>query len=1078
MLQQLRAYLLLILVGLSLAPAAGQTVPNRYTLVLEDQAVGERFSSSAAFKAKAATDYRTQIEARQKALRLELTRRNIQVTGSVTTVLNAVFVAAPASRVAEMQSIAGVKAVLPARRYRKQLNRATQLLNAPGAWNALGGSQNAGKGIKIAILDSGIDQTHPSFQDSSLPMPAGYPICSSSDCAYTNNKVIVARSYVKQLAAGTPPAVAADSRPDDYSPRDRDGHGTAVASCAAGNATSGLVAFSGVAPKAYLGNYKIYGSPGVNDGTTDQAIMQALEDAIADGMDVINFSSGAPAFSGALESGASCGNPSGVACDLTAQAFESAARQVVVVSAGGNEGYDGLSSTVLGYGTIDSPASAPSVIAAGGVTNSHGFAEVVNAISPGAPASLQNIATNSGDAYVPVGSIPGALVDVTQLGNDGLACAALPAGSLVGAIALILRGTCNFSVKVNNAESAGAVGVILYMADSSALTPPGGLSSFPIPVVMVSNADGVALKSYANGASPHAVSITAAGYEQSATGGQVAFFSSLGPSTGDNLLKPDVLAVGTNIYMATASYDRAGALYSSDRFGVANGTSFSTPMTAGAAALVKQQHPGFSAAQIRSALANTAAQTVTTDDSGNPVDARAVGGGLLNAGLAIGTTVTASPTSVSFGVLNSQKLPLSQAVQITNSGSGSVSLSISVSAAVASSGATVQVDKSSLALSAGASGTVNVSLTGSAPAAGAYSGAVVVSGSGVSLRIPYLYLVGSGTVANLIPLTGTTFDGTIGQIIPDGLISFRLVDANGVAVAGAPVSFAAAGGTIQNADAVTDQYGIAAAVPVLGSTPGSATFTGSGGGFRTSFTGFSRPAPAISASGGVADAASLKLGQGVAPGSYIAIFGSGLCDYTDYAESAILPMAIDSAFVSFDVPSAGISEPGHLTYASPTQINLQVPWELASQTSAQVKVTIDYSTGNVVTIPLVTYSPNFFQSNGFAAALDENYAVVTTSNPVTRGHLVQLYGNGMGPVTNTPASGEPALANPLSETTTRPTLTIGGQPATVLFSGLTPGYPALYQINATVPTNVGAGTQPVVLTIGGVASTTVNLAVQ
>ena len=206
-----------------------------------------------------------------------------------------------------MQSIPGVSSVVPIRTYHRKLNRATALVNAPAAWSALGGVNNAGAGVKIAILDTGIDQQHPAFQDPSLPMPAGYPRCNGDDCAFTNNKVIVARSYVQQLAAGSSPLnPAADSRPDDYSPRDRIGHGTAVASTAAGHTNTGLVTFSGVAPAAYLGNYKIYGSPEVNDFTADDVIIQALEDAMNDGMDIVSFSSGGPAFTGPLDTGATC----------------------------------------------------------------------------------------------------------------------------------------------------------------------------------------------------------------------------------------------------------------------------------------------------------------------------------------------------------------------------------------------------------------------------------------------------------------------------------------------------------------------------------------------------------------------------------------------------------------------------------------------------------------------------------------------------------------------------------------------------------------------------------------------------
>ena len=91
---------------------------------------------------------------------------------------------------------------------------------------------NAGKGIKIAILDTGVDQNHPSLQDSTLTTPAGFPKCNvQSDCNhFTNSKVIVARSYVRQLALGTGPIDPTMTFPDDYSARDRVGHGTATAS--------------------------------------------------------------------------------------------------------------------------------------------------------------------------------------------------------------------------------------------------------------------------------------------------------------------------------------------------------------------------------------------------------------------------------------------------------------------------------------------------------------------------------------------------------------------------------------------------------------------------------------------------------------------------------------------------------------------------------------------------------------------------------------------------------------------------------------------------------------------------------
>ena len=1041
---------------------------NRYALILEDPPVSARFRSAQKVRSAEAGSYRRQIQARQDALRNELRSRDIVVTGSVTTLLNALFVVAPQSRLAELKSLSGVKAVVPLRRYRRDLNRAAPLVNAPAAWNVFGGVQNAGSGVKVAILDSGIDQTHPAFQDSSLPMPPGYPMCSGSDCEFTNNKVIAARSYVRQLAAGSPPNPAADSRPDDYSPRDRDGHGTAVASCVAGVANGGTVTFTGIAPKAYLGNYKIYGSPEVNDSTTDAAIIMALEDAWNDGMDVVNFSSGGPALTGPLDTGAICGNPPGVACDLSAQAFENAAASgLVIVASAGNSGQDGQFYPT--FNSIGSPGDAPSVIAVGATTNSHTFLETVSVTGPGVPPNLSAIQTRAGDAYVPRGSVTAPLRDVTQFGNDGLACSPLPAGSLFGAFALILRGTCTFAVKAANAQAAGAAGVIFYMADDSPIIGLLGLSSFAIPAVMISNSDGLALKNFIAANPEHPVLIDGAGMEQdSASYDLLAGFSSLGPAAGSLGIKPDLAAVGTNLYFAGERYDPLGALYSSNGYATASGTSFAAPVVSGAAALVKQNRPGFTAAQLKSALVNTASQDVTLDQSGNPAGVQSLGGGKLDAGAAVNTALTAVPATLSFGALRSGSLPATQQLQITNSSPGAVTLSLAVVPANQSSAAAITLDKQSLTLGPNSSDTVKVTLSGSLPQPGSYSGAVTIQGSGASLRVPYLFLVGSGVPANIIPLTGANFDGTVGQPIPQGIISFKLVDAYGVPVSGVPVSFTPRnGGRIAYADSATDANGVAAAQPVLGSQPGNYSFTVAAGGLRYTASGYARMQPTISP-GGVINAAAADAGTPVAPGSYISIFGAGLSDTTNQATAAILPLAIDYVNVSFDVPSAHISVPGRLTYVSPNQVNVQVPWELQGQTTAQVKVTIDYSPGNVVLVPLSDYAPAFFETGaGVVAALDSGYRVIGSGNPARRGQVVQLYANGLGPVTNQPASGDPAPSSPLSWTTTKPVVTIGGQQADLSFWGLAPGFAGLYQINATVPAGLAPGNQPITVAIGG-----------
>src|SRR5581483_10749164 len=162
---------------LAAALPAALLAQQRYALILEDSPVSERFTSRAQLQSNAAGTYRQQIAARQEALRSELGSRNIQITGSASTLLNAVFVSAPPERLDELKGLPGVKGVVPERRYQANLNRAVQLVNGFAALNSVGGPQNGGRGIKIAILDNGIDQTHPAFQDSSLSVPAGFPIC-------------------------------------------------------------------------------------------------------------------------------------------------------------------------------------------------------------------------------------------------------------------------------------------------------------------------------------------------------------------------------------------------------------------------------------------------------------------------------------------------------------------------------------------------------------------------------------------------------------------------------------------------------------------------------------------------------------------------------------------------------------------------------------------------------------------------------------------------------------------------------------------------------------------------------------
>jgi uncharacterized protein (TIGR03437 family) len=1157
-------------------------VPNRYILFLQDDPVAARVTRNEDLQTATAVAYRQQVEARQQSVKRDLANRNIKVVGSVSTLLNAVFVVAGPERLAELRSLAGVAGVMPERRVKTSLNRATSLANAPAAWAqaAIGGQANAGNGVKIGILDTGIDQTNPAFNDAGYTLPAGFPKCNAaSDCAnFTNKKVIVARSYVPQIAAGSNPAnPSADSLPDDFSARDRDGHGSAVAAVAAASQTNSqtggpTVSFSGMAPKAYLGSYKIFGSPGVSGSASESVLIQALDDAVTDGMNVVNMSSGVPAFTGALDV-TQCGNTGTVPCDPLATAFEAAAKNGLVITLSvGNNGeeayqypyYEGFPY----FNSITSPATAPSVIGVGATVNSHVFNPAVTVLAANAPSSLKGIVAAMSDAYFYpsyVGSDTGSLVDVAQVGPDGYACTALPANSLNGKYALIQDGgTCsgNYDQKAINATNAGAIGIIYYMATSAALINPEAICGYDSsgnyycdqngPAVMISLSAGQALKTYIDANPGATVLIDTAGSEQlvPSVTNELASFSSFGP-TPDGAIKPDLVATGgydyyiypdvndtllpapNGLYTVGQSYDPNGQLYTTNGYVAVDGTSVSAPLVAGAAALVKQVHPTWTATQIKSALVNYSAQDVTEDTQGLTEDVEGIGAGRLDANAALNATVTAEPSTLSFAYLKTGvAFPKPIAVTVTNKGASSVTLAVAVAVGVAATGASVSTDHTSLTIAgctappACPAATLNVTLSGTVPAAGGeYNGAVTLTSSSpaVSLRIPYMFLVGDGSFPNVVPLYGNGYYGAVGQDL--GPIPVQVVDQWGVPVTGTTVTFSVSPSGSVTLKSVTGVAGSTTGVnipfvpsncsPASSSTSVSCT-TNSYGiawievvGGTTTYDYYTNPATIdVVAAGqdipiyvGLLPVPALQtvqdggaFGNTIAPGSYVSLFGSNLLDPTNLSISTgdsasvsftngILPLTLDGVTVSFDAAATAgkpaISVPGYVYFVSTTQVNVWVPYELQGYPSAQVKVTFSGGVrSNVVTVPLNNYVPAFLMygsGNVFIAdAVDgvdcPSPYIIGTACPATRGKLISLYVNGLGPVTNQPASGNPALASPLSQVSPLPVVMIGGQQATVQFAGLAPTYVGLYQVNVYVPTNIGTGNQPITISVGGKTS--------
>jgi uncharacterized protein (TIGR03437 family) len=215
-------------------------------------------------------------------------------------------------------------------------------------------------------------------------------------------------------------------------------------------------------------------------------------------------------------------------------------------------------------------------------------------------------------------------------------------------------------------------------------------------------------------------------------------------------------------------------------------------------------------------------------------------------------------------------------------------------------------------------------------------------------------------------------------------------------------------------------------------------------------------APAGSSIGSVAatvNGASFASATPVAPGSLVSLFGTSIGPAASAAASALpLPYTLGG----FQVKIGGLLAP--LLYVSSGQINCQIPFELAGQTSAQVTVTNGTVTSSPSTVSLTPSAPGIFVGAGTqGAVLNQDYSANSAANPAARGSVVQIFATGQGAVSNTPADGTGAPGSPTANTPVNPTVAIGGLPAIVQFSGLAPGFVGLWQVNATVPAAVTPG---------------------
>ena len=691
----------------------GPRVDTEYALV---QLIGDPLSTytktrppqgkKVDFDSNTVKSYRAQLSAQRNEFKQWL-RKNApkaKVTGEFDLSLNAISVKLNGENLAK---IAGAPMVLRAEYegiYYPTVDPDLDIISAMDAWAAQSGSYaDAGEGVKVAIVDSGIDFTHPCFDDDDYSDQK-----QLGDTRFTNNKVIVAKVFnMKTPSRG-------------YTPEAIDSHGTHVAGTVACNyntpaSVDGVSiphGISGVAPRALLGNYNVFPADVGNARSED--IMNALEAAYADGFDVANMSLG--------------GGASGIQDLLTIAVDNLDEANMVVAVAAGNSG--------PGHYTVESPGSAARALTAGASTVGHVVATSITVADVDATGVTGDFATVSGDFTAPLS----VLTEAPTFSTTGLSTACGPLSTnLTGKVALLSRGTCSFSTKIRNAQNAGAVAVLVVnnvAGDGIGMAEDGTPNQPIIYAYNVSITDGAALAAHGG----EDVTIHAPTYYITGNDDIMAGFSSQGPTDVDFRVKPDVVAPGVNV-LSSIPVSFCGG---DPCFAFFQGTSMATPHLAGSAAIVRQQHPDWTAAQVRSAIVNTADQGVLMKSSGSgfETDVNVAGAGRENLLSAVNAVVAIEPVSVSFGAVPSGSgKTWTYDVTLTNLTDSETTFDIAVGAG--GGGVTFSVSPSELTLAAGASGTVTVTMDADKRAAfGDHQAkfAVSVGGSEVAHAVVYVFI--------------------------------------------------------------------------------------------------------------------------------------------------------------------------------------------------------------------------------------------------------------------------------------------------------------------------------------------------
>ncbi|GMU44455.1 MAG: hypothetical protein AMXMBFR25_24410 [Lysobacterales bacterium] len=478
------------------------------------------------------------------------------------------------------------------------------LIGAPGVWSGVSmpnGLPNRGENVVIGVLDGGANSDHPSFaNDPACGFSALLPKqISAVDCGQAN---------------------CVGGQPEDTGTT---GHGVHTSSTAGGNAlTTPLMVvgvplrynISGVAPCARIRHYKVCPTnscPGAD-------ILRGIDAAIADGVDVVNFS---------ISGGGSpwTDNDRGFLDMVNADIFVSASAgntSATITNPVGNVNHRGpwvMSVANSSHDRIDGNG----VNIAGGPQN----------VPSQAGATAYSTTTT---AQVAVASVLGNEQGCTAGGG-------FAPGSMTGRIALIQRGSCNFTEKSTNAQNAGAIGIALY---NNVGGPPISMAATSLPGVMFGDVAGLAVRNFlvANPNAQMTITVPTQRFTDPNFADVLNTSSLRGPNNSFDVTKPDITGPGTNIYAAVS--DAGG------QFGFLTGTSMSAPHVAGAGALVRAAHPTWTPQEVKSALQLTSKLDGLKDTGLAPWDADDVGNGRVAVGVAVRAGLVMNETFANFLAAN------------------------------------------------------------------------------------------------------------------------------------------------------------------------------------------------------------------------------------------------------------------------------------------------------------------------------------------------------------------------------------------------------------------------------------------